>query len=189
MILFSTIRVAIRAALFIAAALYFAWIFDQQIPFAGIKKITYTFSELSGPVSEPYPRDRTQRVGIARDGSVPVRMVEDPLYFDVRSRVDYESAEISLYFRNESNKQARLGMRVFGDTWQTVIPPGQTIEAAASAWDAIHARFDLRSIARRQNKYTFLISAPGLRYQNDNGESLLLSHADIRLIRKPLFGK
>lgn len=181
------IRIAIRMALIIVASGFFLWLFDQNIPFAGVKKITYTFSEISGPVSEPYPRDRTHKELVGTDGTQTIRMVEDPLYFDVRSKVDYEYADIILYFRNESDRPAQLGMRIFGDTWKTIVPSGQRSGSAEGGWNTIQARFDLQQVPRYQNTYTFLISVPGLRYESKDNESLVLSHADIRLIRKPLF--
>jgi len=182
----SALLLAIRAVLILIAAAFFFWLFDQNIPVAGVKNITYTFSEVGGPVSEPYPRDRLQRETGGQQNDRPIRMVEDPLYFDVRSRIDYETADIVLYFRNESARPVQLGMRVFGDTWRTLLPSGQS-RSKAGEWDTIHAQFDLRSAPRFQSKYTFLLSVPGLRYDPNGKESLTISRADIRLTRKPLF--
>lgn len=183
------IRLTIRVILIIAAGVFFLWLFDQNLPVAGVKIITYTFNEVGGPVSEPYPRDRVQNETATASTGSSIRMVEEPLYFDVRSRVDYESADITLYLRNNSSRQVQLGARVFGDTWQTVIPSDQRRATAAEGWDTINAQFDLRTVPRHQNKYTFVISAPGLRYEADSKESIYLSHADIHLLRKPLFKK
>ncbi|MBI4250458.1 hypothetical protein HY622_02615 [Candidatus Uhrbacteria bacterium] len=180
------VQFGIRAVLILIAATFFAWLFDQNIPVAGVKNITYTFSEVGGPVSEPYPRDRIARESAGLQKDRPISMVEDPLYFDVHSRIDYETADIVLYFHNESVRSVQLGMRVFGDTWKTVIPSDQS-RGTSGEWDTISAQFDLRDVARFQNKYTFLLSAPGLRYDPNGNESLTISRADIHLTRKPLF--
>ncbi len=164
---------------------FFLWIFDENIPFAGIKIITYNFRELNGAVSELYPRARTLAVAqeLQNDGKT---VIEDPVYFDVHTRIAYERARVKMWYKNRSAREVSLGLRIPGIEWKNIVANSPQ-RSRDGEWETIEAEFDLSGIPLLQNKYTFLISIPGLQYDNTEKEKVIAAHTLITLQRKSLW--
>ncbi len=158
---------------------FFLWVFNQNIPLAGTKIITYNFRELNGAVSELYPRVRT--IDPSQEPQKEGRtIIEDPVYFDVRTRVAYEKALVRMWYKNRSGREVSLGLRIPGTDWKNVVASSPQ-KSREGEWEIIEAEFDLSGIPLVQNKYTFLISIPGLQYDSRQKETVIAWRADITL--------
>ncbi|MBI4272649.1 hypothetical protein HY621_02250 [Candidatus Uhrbacteria bacterium] len=164
---------------------FFLWVFDQNIPFAGTKEITYNFRELNGVVSELYPRARAVNPSeeTEKEGRT---IIEDPVYFDVRTRVAYEKARVVVWHKNGSGREVSLGVRIPGTEWKNIVSDSPR-RSHDGDWEILEEEFDLSEIPLTQNKYTFLISIPGLEYDSAKNETVIAARTYITLTRKSLW--
>ncbi len=165
---------------------FFVWIFDQNVPVAGTKLLIYNFKDLSGVFSELYPRDRVAPDDEQTKNLRVKRIIEDPVYFDVRTRVPYEQATLRVEYQNTTTKQVSLGIRILGQEWKTSLDQNGK-RSKQGEWEILESSFDLSTVPLYQNKYTFVISIPGMEYDKPEVGSILVSRATITLQRKSLF--
>ncbi len=164
---------------------FLVWVFDQNIPVAGTKILTYNFKDLSGAFSELYPRDRVAPDDEQTKDLKVKRITEDPVYFDVRTRMPYERATLRVEYQNTTSREVSLGIRIPGQEWKTALNRDGK-RSKQGEWEVIESSFDLSKIPLHQNKYTFVISIPGMEYDKPEIGSLLASRAVVTLQRKSL---
>lgn len=168
-----------RTFLIVCVVSFFLWIFDQNIPFAGKKNITYNPNKLHGAVSELYPLARV--LNPSQESQNEGRtIIEDPIYFDVRTRVAYRGAHLKLSYQNTSSHSVSLGMRIHGSEAKNILAQKITRDRDG-VWETVEADFDLSVVPLLQNKYTFLISIPGLEYEGLQKETILAHRINITL--------
>ncbi len=180
--IFNRLILTHRFALAIAAILFVAWIFDQHIPFAGVRVIEYTSGVQNGVVTRPHPLDR-----VRTDEEKKIeRLIEDPVYFEVKAPVSYNRATIRVRYQNRTAIPIRMGLLRNANPNDVLFSP--LIEAGKDGeWSIATAQVDLSKTQRINGRYHFLFSMPGVRFERPENGYLVLSHVTLRLEREPLF--
>lgn len=170
-------RIVIVLTLFAFAG----YIANQHIPFTGVKTIFYTFDRPHGAVGVFRPPVRYELIPNGKRRIA--KIIEDPVYFDVKTAVAYRSARIAFRYQKHTSRTVQLAMR----GWQDGVKFSTTpfTETVVGDWVQAHATIDLVRALREHGKYTFAVSIPGL-VANASDEYLLVSDMTIELIRKPL---
>lgn len=169
------------AVLVVGLALF---VVNYHLPFSGSKKITYDFRGPDGTISHVYPVARVR--DIARgDGRTYRPMIEDPVYFDVKTRVPYRAARIELIYENTTSIPLAVGMKLSDGgspfdlrSFENIIQEGR--------WSRGSASFDLSRASYYNGKYTFAFSVPGLRTERTGQGEVRLSQMRLILERSPL---
>lgn len=162
---------------------FFAGILHQHIPFAGTRRVVYTSDALAGSIGRLRPLDRISQETLS-DGLRIDRMIEDPVYLDFKTLVPYDTARMSVRYRNESPYVLSGGMNLDQTGWK-IERRDLTYEKQENGWTIGSAEFSLANVSRRKDAYQFLLTAPGLRYENREG-SILISSIQLDLSRRPL---
>ncbi len=172
-----------RFVLFVVITLFVLWICDQNVPFAGHKRIEYTFGELNGVISQLRPLSRASTIGEANAPKGVQIVFEDPVYFDIKTPVSYENVVFTVAYQNHSNRKLGIGMKM-GEGWNFLVKPFN--ETRTEDFQESRIAFDLRNVPRVNGKYTFLFSIPGLTLQGREKEFVTFSHMSVELERPPL---
>ncbi len=157
------------------------YIANQHIPFTGIKTIQYTFDRPHGAVGIFRPPVRYELI---ESGSKRIaKVIEDPVYFDVKTSVPYASATILFNYQKHTQKKTQLAVRGWQDGVKfSTVPFEETI---VGDWVQARAVVDLTKAMRENDKYTFAVSIPGL-IAHISDEYILVSDMTIQLVRQPL---
>ncbi|MBI2644970.1 hypothetical protein HYW94_02220 [Candidatus Uhrbacteria bacterium] len=181
---FFRVRLFVRICLFFGILIFFVWIFNENIPIAGIKKITYTFGTPHGMVSQLRPMARLGEQG--RENGISYQSIkEDPVFFDIRTPISYDMLSVEIAYKNTTNKQFGLGIRQFLVQTDFFITPFEPA-GMRDGWSIGKAEISLKDIRRMPGKYSLSLSVKGLKYYPDRIESVRVSHMQITLTRKPL---
>ncbi|MDP2630517.1 MAG: hypothetical protein Q8P56_03860 [Candidatus Uhrbacteria bacterium] len=178
--------IAWRGLLGIAVAGVLFSILNYHIPFGGEKNIRYTFDGPSGMISFVYPVSRVRDRERAQDGAPFIRMVEDPVYFDVTTSVPFDTATLDVTYENTSPIPLQMGAKQKeGDTPSILLKQFEQISRTGN-WSNGTVSFDLRTSNRYNGKYTFVFSVPGLVTEKNVPGEVRLSEMTLRLKRKSL---
>lgn len=139
----------------------FLYILNSNIPFAGKKILTYTFEKPHNVISHFRPWVRYQEVEEKSEEKKVIKIIEDPVYFDIWTPVPYRKVRIELMFKNVSKAPLSIGLRRSPSQWDILLQPIIVVRKEGE-WTIGYGEFDLSDIPLQYQKYTFLISAPGL---------------------------
>ena len=162
---------------------FFSYLLHAHIPFTGTKTIVYTSDALHGQIGRLRPLDRIPQDTLANGRHID-RMVEDPVYLDLKTIVPFDKARLSVFYKNETPYALSLGVNAAEKGWN-IQTKELEIEEGEDGWTIGSSEFDLTAVQRRKEVYQFLISAPGLRYEKHEG-SIFISKIIIHLQRKPV---
>lgn len=171
-------RVLWRCVLAVAVVALVLFIANYHLPFSGVKKITCDFRGPDGTISHAYPVARVREMARA-DGRTYRPMIEDPVYFDVKTLVPYRAAHIELIYNNGTVVPLKIGVKLpdGGPPFDLKSLENITKEGR---WSRGSASFDLSSASHYNGKYTFAFSVPGLRTERTGQGEVRL--AQMRLI-------
>ncbi len=158
---------------------------NSNIPFAGKKILTYTFEKPHNSISHPRPWVRYQELEEYNDRKKVIKIIEDPIYFDVWTPVAYRKVRLELMVKNVSKTTLSIGLRRSSSQWDIVLQP-LTILREEGDWTVGYGEFDLSDVPLQYQKYTFLISAPGLVLEKPENGYVLLARERIILERESL---
>ncbi|MDO8571211.1 MAG: hypothetical protein Q7R79_00855 [bacterium] len=173
-----------RWALCVALFMLSIIIVDQNVPFAGEKILTYTFEKPHNVIGRFRPWIRYRELN-SSDGTKIVKIVEDPVYFDIWTPVRYQRARIEFTYQNRSQAVLSVGLRRSASQWDIQLQEVQSMRKEGE-WTVGYAEFDLSSVELQYQKYTFLISAPGLVVEKPERGDILLKKQEVLLKRDPL---
>lgn len=172
-----------RTCITALVVVFFGYVFNQHIPFTGVRIISYTFDRPHGAIGIFRPPARYELVEGEKGRSI-AKIIEDPVYFDIKNIAPYRSAEISFTYQKHTSRSVQLAAKpVSGGEQFTIIP---FREDKMGDWMIGTADVDLSAVSRQNSKYTFALSIPGL-VANASDEYVLVSRMNIRLERSPLF--
>ena len=107
-------------------------------------------------------------------------MVIDPIYFDVRLPQSYRQVEMEILMDKEDGQDFRIGVAVDPKNWQWAYADAVDCESRISvncySLDLVKARF-------ANNRYRFIISAPGL---VESGSSIYFNSLHLKFEKEPL---
>ena len=173
-----------RIILFLISAVFFLWIFNENVPIAGIKNILYTFGTPSGSVTQLRPMARLAESG--KEGAISYqKIIEDPVYFDLRTPIAYDTIVVEMLYKNLSSRTVGLGIKQYPTQTEFFITPFVPL-SEQGGWTVARAEISLKNIQRMPGKYSLSLSFPGLAYHPNINEYVLVSRAQIVLQRKPL---
>ncbi len=171
-----------RICIALVIVCYFGYILNQHIPFTGIHTISYTFDRPDGAIGVPRPPARFELI---RDdsGKQIAKVIEDPLYFDIKTLVSYQLAKISFSYQKHTNRTVQLALKSSetGQQFTTM----RFSEKRDGEWTIGTADVDMNHMVRQNGKYTLAFSVPGL-IANTSDDYILVSRMDITLVRKSL---
>ncbi|MBI4240038.1 hypothetical protein HY620_03550 [Candidatus Uhrbacteria bacterium] len=178
-----------RCALAVFCITGVLWIIDQNIPFAGAKRIAYTFGSLHGQVSQLRPLSRATSLDLSKNPQTQT-VFEDPVYFDIKTLVPYQRIIFTVLYQNHSGRQIGMGVKD-GEGWKFALKPFkegiQSVSAKATAdkgeWTVGEVEFDLTKSSYANGRYTFLFSIPGLTIDKRAYEYIIFSQMNITLTR------
>jgi hypothetical protein len=173
-----------RCALGIGLVVLSLYILNYHIPFSGVKEIRYNFRAPDGTVSHVYPVARVKDMA-RQDGRTYRAMIEDPVYFDVRTVAPYDTARIDLVYQNTTRTPLQIGMKLQSGETAFDLKPLQD-ERKEGQWTRGTAQFDLSRASYYNSKYTFAFSVPGLRAEQVDTGEIRLSQMVFTLERPPL---
>jgi len=174
----------IRGCLFLAVFVFFVWILNENIPIAGVKKITYTFGKPSGIVTQLRPMARIEENG--EEGSVTYQTIrEDPVFFDVRTPITYDMFAVEILYKNNTNRQFGFGIKQFPTQVNFFVTPFESV-SMQDEWILGKAEISLKDIQRMPGKYSLSLSVKGLEYHPERNEGVRVSRIQITLKRKSL---
>lgn len=161
--------------------LYFLLLLNAHIPFAGTKEFTYTFGELNGTLTALQPLARVE--GVVGDRSAGPQLVrEDPVYFDIRTRIPYDTATFQLEYQNKTPFPVSMGIKKGDEAWSFATTPFARTQKS-DGWEQGILTLDLSQGVRSGNKYTFVISIPGLTIEKRD------EYVAVRTLRVTLQGR
>lgn len=163
--------------------IFFGYVLNQHIPFTGVHVISYTFDRPDGAIGVFRPSVRYEFITSDKGGKI-AKVIEDPVYFDVKSIIPYQSAVISFVYQNHTSRLVQLAMKPANGGEQFSIIP--FLEEKKGDWIIGTANVNLTAASRQNSKYTFALSIPGL-VANSSNECVLVSRMEIRLKRQSLF--
>lgn len=172
-----------RTCIAALVVVFFGYIFNQHIPFTGVRMISYTFDRPHGAIGIFRPPVRYELIDSEKTGKI-AKIIEDPVYFDVKSSVPYRTASFSFAYQKHTSRTVQLAMKPASSGGRFILIPFR--EEKKGDWTIATAHVDLATASRQNSKYTFALSIPGL-VANDSNEYVLVSHMNIRLERQPLF--
>ncbi|MEK7648530.1 MAG: hypothetical protein AAB400_01295 [Patescibacteria group bacterium] len=167
-----------RISIALAIVLFVGYIVHQHIPFTGVRVISYTFDRPHGAVGVFRPPVRYELVEHGKRRIA--KIIEDPVYFDVKTSVVYASADIMFTYQKHTMRTTQLAVREWQDGWKFSTQP--FTEKLVGDWVEARAHVDLSSAVRENGKYTFAFSIPGL-VAGASDDSILISDMTITLIR------
>lgn len=171
-----------RTFIVLAVLVFFGYILNQHIPFMGVHTISYSFDRPNGAIGVFRPSVRYELIS-GEGNKKMAKILEDPVYFDIKSIVPYHSAHFSFMYKNNSSHHVRLAYKSMQLGKQFKIVP--LYEKILGEWTVGSADVELIDAARENSKYTFAFSLPGL-VANKSDEHVVVSRIDIRLVRKSL---
>lgn len=176
-------RIISRICIAILATVFFGYVFNQHIPFTGVRMISYTFDRPHGAVGIFRPPVRYELIE-GEKGRKIAKVIEDPLYFDIKTVIPYDFATVSFAYQKHTLRPVQLAVKPASGSEQFIIIP--FYEEKRGDWIMGTATVDLVTAARQNSKYTFALSIPGL-VANTTDEYVLVSRMNIRLTRPSLF--
>lgn len=180
----SSMRYVVRGLLFFASVAFFLWIVNENIPLAGIKKIAYTFGTPNGIITQLRPMARLGQSGV-ENGTSFQKIIENPVYFDVRTPVTYDTMVVEVLYKNHTSHELGVGIKQFWTQTDFFVTPFKEI-GTQGEWKMGRAEISLKGIRRLPGRYSLSLSLPGLVYRPDNDEYVLVSRAQIVLKKEPL---
>lgn len=172
-------RVIHYSVISIALSAFSIFILNANIPFAGTITFEYNGGELHGNIGRLRPLDRIEYEE-SRKKEKPLRIVENPVYFDVRVPIAYDRAHIQVVYRNHSPYRMAAGQRLSDRDARVILRELHTIKEDGG-WTRGIVSFDLLEQKVSGKPYTFLLSIPGMRIQRREQEFI-----EIRTIRVEL---
>lgn len=181
---FSHTRLFFRIILCIVSIGFFGWILNENIPIAGIKKITYILGTPQGIITQVRPMARVGESG--NDGNIHYqKIIESPVFFDIHTPIIYDTMVITMVYKHKPSRQFGIGIKQFPPQTDFFITPFTQVETRGE-WIVGRAEISLKEIQRLPGRYSLSLSLPGLAYHPTSDEYLLVSRAEIVLKRKPL---
>lgn len=177
------ILIVARIVLVFSVLIFFSVIANSHVPLTGVKRIEYVFDRPHGSIGVMRPPVR-YRVEM-NNGQSAARIMEDPVYFDIRTALPYERMEFLVRYRNESPYPFRVAARSSREGWSFDSYEFET--HSDGAWTVGRTTIDLATVVRHNGKYTFALSIPGLVLETSNGASVIVRSLSINLYRDPLF--
>lgn len=181
---FSKFHLLFRVFLFAVSVIFFGWILNENVPIAGIKKIMYTFGTPNGIVTQLRPMARLGQNGI-ENGISYQKIIEDPVYFDVRTPITYDTMSVEVLYKKHTSRQFGLGIKQFPTQISFFTAPFVSV-GTEGEWNMGRVEIPLQGIDRMPGKYSLSLSLQGLEYNPKSDEYILVSRAEITLKRKPL---
>lgn len=180
------IGVALHRILLVAGIVgFFAFVLNATIPFAGRVVLEYTAGTPNGRITRLHPLDRVLSVPILDDTSIAESLIEDPVYFEIKTVVPYREVEVELAYRNRAGIIVSVGVRR-GKAFESFdLVPIQELPSRG-IWQRATARIDLTGALREKNRYRMIIALPGIAYDHPGSGDVLLSKMRITLRRDPL---
>lgn len=174
-----------RAVLVVGVAGILFSVLNYHIPLSGEKNTRYTFDGPTGMISFVYPVSRVRDRERAEDGALFIRMVEDPVYFDVLTSVPFDTATLEVTYNNTSSIPLRMGVKQKEGEMPSILLKDFEPVSRAGNWSKETVSFDLRTANHYNGKYTFAFSAPGLVTEKNIPGQLRLAEMTLRLKREP----
>lgn len=173
------LHIVCRVIITILVVGYFGYITHQHIPFTGVRTISYTFDRPDGSIGIFRPPVRYELIETGKEGVV-AKVLEDPVYFDIKTLVSYRQAHIVFRYQKHTTRTVQLAVKSSLQDKAFATVPFQ--EQADSDWIVGSADVDLTSASRQNRRYTFALSIPGL-VAHTSDDYILVSRMDVRLTR------
>lgn len=171
-----------RILLFAGIVGFFAYVLNATIPFAGKIVLEYTAGTPNGRITRLHPQDRVLLVPILDDTSIAESLIEDPVYFEIKTAVPYREAEVEFAYRNRAGIQVSVGVRR-GTAFESFDLARLHELPARGLWQRGVARIHLAGVPREKNRYRMVIALPGIAYDHPGSGDVLLSKMRITLER------
>jgi len=175
-----------RSMLFMAVVGIVCSIFSYHLPPNGRKDIQYWFDGPTGSVSFVYPVSRVRDRERGDDRVSYIRMIEDPVYFDVTTSVPYDTATFDITYDNTTSIPLQIGMKQHDGVSPAILLKDFEKIVRRGIWSQGSVSFDLSKANRYNSKYTFAFSVPGLVTEKNRAGEIRLSEMTLHLKRKPL---
>lgn len=174
-----------RIALAACVIAFVGVVINAHFPFSGVKILNTDFSAGIGIVSHLYPVARMRDMAYA-NGRAYRSMIEDPVYFDVKTVVPYRTARIELVYDNRTAIPLKVGMKLPKDADARFELKPLNFQEVQGVWTRGEVSFDLSDASTYNSNYTFVLSLPGLLTEKSDTGELRLSHMTLLLEREPL---
>ncbi len=165
----------------------FFWTARQNLVLDNVFEATYDFKKPSPFITSLSPGDRIEDRSLGPDGRTYQTMIDEPVYFRVRSPRSFKRGLITIRYQNDQQTIFRLGGLVNRAKNQFDLETlenrekGEAFFRQEGDWKIGQAEFDLSRFENPDGRtYTFVLSAPGLARA---GNKILVSEISARLVR------
>lgn len=173
-----------RALLFLVVVGIVCAVFAYHIPLSGEKDVHTAFDGPKGSISFVYPVSRVKDRERGEDGVSFIRMVEDPVYIDVHTRVPFDSARLDVTYINTTSIPLQMGIKLQEGSNPAILLKSFEHISQKGNWSRASVSFDLTRAKRYNGKYTVVFSAPGLVTEKNIPGELRLAEMTVHLKRK-----
>lgn len=146
------------------------FLFWQKAAPGGAVAYETTFNGESNFIYGPYPLGRVDRL----NGILQVN--DEPIYFDVYSPRQFQTAVVKLKYKNESNLPAYLGVKWPGE-WSFYLVE---LEPSAADWHEQEIQFDMANAWRENNVVKFMFACSDL---GESKKKVLIETMEVKLIK------
>ena len=172
-----------RLFLIIAAVTWFGWLTWQDIAPSDEFKTRYDFTDDSPFIKRLWPPFRLSELMIVNADGQQI-ILGDPVHLDVLPPRLFQTAVLTVFFKNPANNDWRAGLLHQSEPWQVELKPFElsAMELRLGDWQKGEATFDLTKLPN-QERLKFLLSAPGIEDQ-ENG--ITVTAVEVTLLKEPI---
>lgn len=147
-----------RSILIFLCILFFAYLFQKNIPFDGRRILEYNFGEPSGEIGHLRPFPRVVRED-NQDTKYVERIIESPIYLDVFSLVPFKKIHIELFFKSESGENVLIGVQRSVQADDIRVKPFSSIRKEGE-WYVGTVDYTLSGIPLLRSGYILVLDTP-----------------------------
>ncbi len=174
----------IRVVFVLVPVLVFGYFSYKYVNPSGVLEFEYDFCRETTPyVSGLTPKGRVLDIEKTKT-RCEQRMVIDPVYFDVRLPQSYRKVILDTEVEKSVEQKLRIGVGVNPDNWKWEFGENmKTSENENIKTRTYRTTIDLTDAKFENNRYRFIISAPGL---DISGESIVFRGLKFKFEKPPL---
>tara|TARA_Y100000310_G_C20685019_1_gene818424 strand:- start:828 stop:2345 length:1518 start_codon:yes stop_codon:yes gene_type:complete len=113
----------IKLAIYLVPVFLLSWLISRDVVSSGELDASYDFTELSPFVSVLRPADRVEEPIEEANGNIYQTITNQPVYFDVRRPRRFDTARVTISYRNHDQPVFQLGALVDNEIWQFDLKP------------------------------------------------------------------
>lgn len=112
-----------RFIIYTVPIIVFSWLVYKDLVISGILEAEYDFSHPSPFISVLRPQGRLSEIMIDDQGNAYQKIVDQPVYFDVRLPRRFDTATVRLRYKNSDQRVFEIGAMVDKRLWQFDLKP------------------------------------------------------------------